>query len=255
VTLVRVVFSTCLCEQSGRTALLCACANGRLDVAQWLVTSGGSDARSERINVRILCGVVVACARSGGVRGSRVVWRVREQTGHTALLLASAFGHVNVVQWLVTTAGSNARSERSNVSRLCRCRYELLDVIIRLELCRTVCGVCEQDGRTALLCACANGHLDVAQWLVTSGGSDARSERNNVRILRGAVVRSIWWCARQSCRLVCVCVREQTGRTALLLASTVGHVNVVQWLVTSVGIDVRSDSERDNVGRRCVVFL
>jgi ankyrin repeat protein len=124
-------------------------------------------------------------------------------------------------------------------------------VIIRLELCRTVCGVCEQDGRTALLCACAHGRLDVAQWLVTSGGSDARSERNNVRILCGAVVRSG---GVRGSRVVWR-VREQTGRTALLLASAVGHVNVVQWLVTSVGIDVRSESERDNVGRRCVVFL
>jgi hypothetical protein len=40
----------------------------------------------------------------------------------------------------------------------------------------------EQNGRTALLCACVNGHLNVAQWLVTSAGSDFRSdsERDNV---------------------------------------------------------------------------
>jgi hypothetical protein len=34
---------------------------------------------------------------------------------------------------------------------------------------------------TALLSACHHGHLDLARWLVTEGGSDARSERDSVR--------------------------------------------------------------------------
>jgi hypothetical protein len=38
-----------------------------------------------------------------------------------------------------------------------------------------------QDGDTALLAACANGNLEVAQWLVSSAGSSAVSEKNNVR--------------------------------------------------------------------------
>jgi hypothetical protein len=45
-------------------------------------------------------------------------------------------------------------------------------------LCLVSC--CDQDGWSALLVACAFGHLDVARWLVTDAGSDARSERSNV---------------------------------------------------------------------------
>jgi ankyrin repeat protein len=40
-----------------------------------------------------------------------------------------------------------------------------------------------QNGYTALLAACANGHLDVARWLVTAAGSDVRSERDEVSSL------------------------------------------------------------------------
>jgi hypothetical protein len=39
--------------QYGRTALLVACAHGRLDLVRWLVTDAGSDARSERDNVNV----------------------------------------------------------------------------------------------------------------------------------------------------------------------------------------------------------
>jgi hypothetical protein len=42
---------------------------------------------------------------------------------------------------------------------------------------------CEQNGYTALLTACANGHLDVARWLVTDAGSNVRSERAKVSSL------------------------------------------------------------------------
>jgi ankyrin repeat protein len=108
----------CAREQNGRTALLCACVNGHLHVAQWLVTSAGSDFRSdsERDNVGRSCVASLGfCGRGDDPRGSRVLcaW----QLGHTALLLAAALGHVDVVQWLVTSVGSGVRSERNNVRR------------------------------------------------------------------------------------------------------------------------------------------
>jgi hypothetical protein len=45
-------------------------------------------------------------------------------------------------------------------------------------LCLVAC--CDQRDNTALLLACKHGHLDLARWLVTDAGSDARSERNGV---------------------------------------------------------------------------
>jgi hypothetical protein len=46
-------------------------------------------------------------------------------------------------------------------------------------MCLRLCAR-EQTGRTALLLSCANGHLSVVQWLVTSAISEFRSERDNV---------------------------------------------------------------------------
>ena len=37
-----------------------------------------------------------------------------------------------------------------------------------------------QDGNTALLQACMNGHLAVARWLVEEKGVDYRTEKSNV---------------------------------------------------------------------------
>lgn len=49
----------------------------------------------------------------------------------------------------------------------------------------TTRGVCVQNGDTALLYACWSGHLEVAQWLVSSAGSSAVTERNMVSVIFG----------------------------------------------------------------------
>ena len=41
---------------------------------------------------------------------------------------------------------------------------------------------CLQDGNTALLLACWNGHLAVARWLVEEKSVDYRAEQNNVSV-------------------------------------------------------------------------
>ncbi len=90
-------------------------------------------------------------------------------------------GHLDVARWLVTNAGSDARSERNNVS--CRCSCNCLCVFLVVpRTAMLLFGVwcCDQFGGSALLAACLDGHLDVARWLVTDAGSDVRSERDNV---------------------------------------------------------------------------
>ncbi len=83
----------------------------------------------------------------------------------------------------MTKVGSDARTERDGVSlpfAVCVLALLLLCVLSDVKLVFAVCRVVSQDGTTALLKACRNGHLAVVQWLVTEAGSDATSERDDV---------------------------------------------------------------------------
>jgi hypothetical protein len=130
--MLRVVYSHCgmLADglsQLGNSALLSACLGGRIDVARWLVSEAGSDARSERNNVGrcgdAACDCVVDC--DCGVRD------VLSQRGNTALLLACLSGRIDLVRWLVFEAGSDARSERNEVGRLMTLRV-VVSLIVTL---------------------------------------------------------------------------------------------------------------------------
>jgi hypothetical protein len=135
---------------------------------------------SRRVSLRVpaLLFDCVLCA----VHLLAVVWR-RGQLGATALLVACRTGHLAVAQWLVTSAHSDAASERDRVSLLLlspSLHVPALFVLTVAVLLRGDASRCGQGGATALLTACRHGHLDVVQWLVTEAGSDAASERNNV---------------------------------------------------------------------------
>ncbi len=92
----------------------------------------------------------------------------------------------------MSEAGSDARSERSNVGR---CDDAACGCVVGFDY--GVCGdVVSQNGKSALLLACWHGHVNVARWLVSEAGSDARSERDNVcrcgDAAFGCVVLSLW---------------------------------------------------------------
>ncbi len=115
--------SLSLFPQVGTTALLFACRGGHLKMVQWLIREAGSDARSERGDVRV-CACVCVCVRVGraGMRAgrARLYWTACAvvQRDRTALLSACEGGHLVLAQWLVRKAGSDVRSERTMVRRV-----------------------------------------------------------------------------------------------------------------------------------------
>jgi hypothetical protein len=170
------------------------------------------------------------------------MWRY-DQDGWSALLAACAGGHLDVARWLVTHAGCDARSERGEVSCRWCCGSSVAPGVTTLAL-----GVwCDQNGWSALLAACANGHLGVARWLVT------RSERDAVswpllcsRAAAAGLYRRLASC---ECERLVGCgafprqpapppLSSQAGEKALALACRGRHWSVARWLIAEQDVEL-----------------
>jgi hypothetical protein len=125
--------------QRQMTPLLLACTGGHLTTAKWLVANAGCNARTDRNKVR---GAVLLSCSPPPVVSSRVPARMLAlrvlQNNETALLLAAANGHLEVLQWLVAEAGSDARLERNSVcgSALCSSSVALPHALWLCPSCR-----------------------------------------------------------------------------------------------------------------------
>jgi hypothetical protein len=170
------------------------------------------------------------------------------QIGDTALLLACCSVNIGgdsadalkLVQWLVEEAGSDASTERSDVSRQqrdnsgCSCTPVALDCTLP-PWCRV------QDGDTPLLLAVISGNGPLVEWLVMSAGSNAHVERDNVSVpgrfaLR--VSRPVRVAASANQQYV---LMLQNGNTALLLACSVRNFGIARWLVQVAGSNAKTE--------------
>ena len=118
------------------------------------------------------------------------------QDGYTALLLACMNGQLAVVRWLIEEKGVDYRAEKDNVSGMCFSKRsgsivgcDVCVVMVSGEQVGCEVGSCWlsvgltrhlQDGYTALLAACLQGHLAVVRWLIEEKGVDYRAEKSNV---------------------------------------------------------------------------
>jgi hypothetical protein len=113
-------------EGWGTAAVLAACWAGDVALLRRLMREHvecDAGVRRRTLVDAVSCVLYGACC---GVRlwcnGLRVCRCCRQNRGGTALLWACTTGHLDVARWLVMDAGSDARSERDNVSsRCCQC--------------------------------------------------------------------------------------------------------------------------------------
>jgi ankyrin repeat protein len=124
-------------------AIIWACANGHLEVAQWLHSLGSNISAKD----------------------------------NNAIIWTCINGHLDVAQWL-HSHGANI-SDKNNDAIIHACVYGHLDVA---QWFHSHGADISAQYNTAIIYACANGHLAVAQWLY-SLGADILAQDNKAIIL------------------------------------------------------------------------
>jgi hypothetical protein len=203
-----------LARDLGRRSLRAACANGRVEVAQWLAcrfSLGADDVRLDR------CGALRDACCGGHLKAARWLAATFDlgtsdarAANDRALRRACRGGHLKVAQWL---AGAFAfRASRKDTSAL-----------------------------PALREACAHGHLAVARWLVTRFKLVARDVAAGGNLaLRGACAGGHLEVARWLARAFVLTSMDAgaADNAALRGACDNGHLDVALWLAGSFALDV-----------------
>ncbi|WP_133128698.1 ankyrin repeat domain-containing protein [Legionella nagasakiensis] len=143
----------------------------------------------------------------------------------TALHLASASGHLATVQWLLTQNGININQTDSN-------------------------------GLTALHYAAEYGQAEVCQYLLHQGANiDPKAHNRLIKLFHEAAANGnldTVKCLLEQDGIDLINQATKSGSTALHLAATYGHRNIVEFLVNQ-GIDINQMGHNGFTALHCAV--
>jgi hypothetical protein len=133
--------------------------------------------------------------------------------------LATYYGHLDVVKWLIREGGSTTTEANYH-------------------------------NQTALLFAAKNGHLNVGKWLLLEGGSVVYfiDYNRNTALLWAATkghLEVVQWLLRKGGANIMIANYE--GSTALLGAAINDHFEIVQWLIREWHTDVYINNKYCNI--------
>ena len=269
-TLISVYVDINSIDNSGATPLILASQNGRVDTVQMLLLSD-ADVNIVDKNGWTALILASQQGQSEIVRmllSANVDFDAVTHTGATALMLASQNGHVEVIQMLLSAGAEVNILEKNGATALMLASQNGHTEVVQILLSANAdFNIVADDGKNALMWASKNGRTDIVQLLlsegidfnaVTDNGISAlllASEHGHVKVVRillfvGLDVNSLdrtGWSslmyASQNCHLQVVQqlllteninhnIVGDNGVNALTLASLMGHVDVVQMLLS-----------------------
>jgi ankyrin repeat protein len=172
----------------------------------------------------------------------RCVDMERNAHGATALIVASWYGHLHIVIWLVNAAGANPRRERSingTTAFLAACARGHLGVAKWLVAYGGSCLAERNDFcDSAFILACANNRLDVARWLYSMGFINLIAGRNANGA--NALVAAAWFGSLEVLRWVLIEALESNpvGAEVMITACHRGHLHILEWMAGRYGVPV-----------------
>jgi ankyrin repeat protein len=134
------------------------------------------------------------------------------ENGWTALHVVCYHGHLEIVRYLMETCHADACAVTS-LHLLCACHQLKVAQCFQANDDDTDIGATNENGETPLHCACAQGELQIVQYLVETARVDIH-------------------------------VGNQCGCTALHTACERGRLAVVRYLVETAGADIDATNQR-----------
>ena len=255
----------------GGTALMLAANKGHPAVVAWLLGEGGAaemmEARDKDGDTAFLeaCGCdegltegQLKCAQALMAAGCDVA--AVSSDGSTALIIASIIGRVAVVAWLLGEGGAAGMMEVQNedgvTAFLVACGEGHLECAQALAASGCDIAATSSEGDTALMLAAHEGHVVVVAWLLGEGGAagtlEVQDDDGDTAFL-SACGEGQLECARALVAAGCdVAAACSDGTTALMRAAGEGNTVVLAWLLGEGGAAGTLEA-RNNHG--CTAFL
>uniref|UniRef100_A0A0G4HXG7 Uncharacterized protein n=1 Tax=Chromera velia CCMP2878 TaxID=1169474 RepID=A0A0G4HXG7_9ALVE len=170
---------------------------------------------------------------------------MQDENGKTALILASANGHTDIVRLLVDAKAYVDMQDRYGKTALILASFHGHTDIVRL-LVDAKANVDMQDsyGQTALILASENGHTDIVRLLVDAKANVDMQDRCG----KTALILASFHGHTDIVRLLVdakanVDMQGEIGKTALILASENGHTDIVRLLVDAeANVDMQDEN-------------
>ncbi|XP_021366299.1 ankyrin-3-like [Mizuhopecten yessoensis] len=244
-------------NQKGANALLYCCANGSIEIFQYLVQNGLDTATKSNQGVTCL---MIAAGKNNFSMVQHLVETYpsqldeKNQKGANALIYCCAYGSIEIFKYLVQNGLDTATKSNQGITCLMDAAYKNNFSMVQ-HLVETYPGQLDekdQQGLNALLHCCASGSIEIFKYLVQNGLDTATKSNQGVTCLMNAAGKKNFSMVQHLVETYPSQLDEksQNGLNALLHCCAYGSIEIFKYLVQN-GMDTATKS---NQGVTCLMI-